>query len=96
MRRILACCVAALLALAGVPLAAQAPAGGDVPRRNGVPDFTGIRVNTPKRGTIPSAFDPATGNYRTVSNARNRNSVDLERDEGVRDRMFGGRVVHIA
>jgi hypothetical protein len=90
MRMFLAFCIAALVTLAGAPLAAQAPAGGDVPRRNGVPDFTGIWVNTPTRGVVPGALDPATGNFRTTANARNgnKNSVDFERDAGVRQRIF--------
>src|SRR5687767_11572176 len=89
-RTILALGVAVIVALASAPLAAQTGGAVQALRRNGVPDFSGIWVATPKRGTAPGAFDPATGNFRTVANGRNgnRNSVDFERDAGMRQRMF--------
>jgi hypothetical protein len=82
------------LSLGVVDLAAQTQASASgqeavqAPRRNGVPDFSGVWVQTPKRGQVPAAFDPATGNYRTTSNNRTGNPVDFERDPGVRQRMF--------
>ena len=51
--------------MSGVAAQAQAQTGGrqgeanaQAPRRNGVPDFSGIWVPTPKRGELPDAFDP--------------------------------------
>ena len=44
---------------------------------------------TPRRGQLPEAFDPQTGNFRTTSdNTRTGNPVDFERDPGIRMRMF--------
>jgi hypothetical protein len=84
------------VASADVAAQAQAAAGRQgesnvqTPRRaNGVPDFSGIWVPTQRRGEVPDAFDPKTGNYRTNSdNTRTGNPVDFERDPGIRMRMF--------
>ena len=80
---------------ADVAAQAQAAAGrqgegtAQPPRRaNGVPDFSGLWVPTQRRGELPDAFDPKTGNYRTTSNNRTGNPVDFERDPGIRMRMF--------
>lgn len=89
--------VLAALWLASGDVAAQAQAAAakpqgtaQTPRRpNGVPDFTGLWVPTQRRGELPDAFDPKTGNYRTTSdNTRTGNPVDFERDPGIRMRMF--------
>lgn len=68
--------------------AQQNAAAAKTPMRNGVPDFSGLWVNTQPRGGLPDAFDPKTGNYRTTSNSRTGNPVDFERDPGIRQRMF--------
>ena len=72
------------------PASAQEGATAQTPRRpNGVPDFSGIWVPTPRRGQLPEAFDPQTGNFRTTAdNTRTGNPVDFERDPGIRMRMF--------
>jgi hypothetical protein len=89
--------ILAALWIASADVAAQAQAGAgrqdesnaQTPRRNGVPDLGGIRVTTQRRGELPDAFDPKTGNYRTTSdNTRTGNGVDFERDPGIRMRMF--------
>ena len=89
--------VLAALWIVSADVAAQAQAAAakqqgtaQTPRRpNGVPDFTGLWVPTQRRGELPDAFDPKTGNYRTTSdNTRTGNPVDFERDPGIRMRMF--------
>jgi hypothetical protein len=90
--------VLAAVWLVSTDIAAQAQAAAgrqsegtvQTPRRaNGVPDFTGLWAPTQRRGELPDAFDPKTGNYRTTSdNTRTGNPVDFERDPGIRMRMF--------
>ena len=73
------------VASADVAAQAQAAAGrqgesnAQTPRRaNGVPDFSGLWVPTQRRGELPDAFDPKTGNYRTnVRQHPNRQSGGL-------------------
>jgi hypothetical protein len=77
--------ICAALWIASADVAAQAEAGAgrqgasnvQTPRRNGVPDFNGIWVATQRRGELPDAFDPKTGNYRNVRQHKNRKSGGL-------------------
>jgi hypothetical protein len=84
------------LVCAGVTAQAQAPAArqdeasAQTPRRpNGVPDFTGIWVQTRRRGdNVPAALDKATGSFTNILKGRTGNPVDFERDSGVRQRVY--------
>jgi len=68
--------------------AAAAAAAVPTPKRpNGVPDFSGIWVQTrPRGGAVPAALDRASGNYTNVLRSRTGSPVDFERDSGVRQR----------
>src|SRR5687767_6568940 len=57
-------------------------------RPNGVPDFTGIWVQTRSRADNIAALDKTTGDYKNVLQGRTGNPVDFERDSGVRERVF--------
>ena len=57
-------------------------------RPNGVPDFTGIWVQTRSRADNIAALDKATGNYKNVLQGRTGNPVDFERDSGVSQRVI--------
>ncbi|MBI4886089.1 MAG: hypothetical protein HY824_03260 [Acidobacteria bacterium] len=57
-------------------------------RTDGVPDFSGIWVQTRRRGeNLPAAFDPKTGSYSNVLRSRTGRPIDFERDSGVRQRV---------
>jgi hypothetical protein len=57
-------------------------------RPNGVPDFTGIWVQTRSRDdNVPAALDTTTGSYKNVLQGRTGNPVDFERDSGVSQRV---------
>jgi hypothetical protein len=94
--------VIAALTLASADIAAQfggPPAPGaaamkeaasrPTPKRpNGVPDFTGIWVQTRSRAdNVPAALDTTTGSYKNVLQGRTGNPVDFERDSGVSQRV---------
>lgn len=58
-------------------------------RANGHPDFSGIWVQTRRRGDqAPAGFDRDTGNFNNVLRNRTNNPVDFERDSGIRQRMI--------
>jgi hypothetical protein len=57
-------------------------------RPNGVPDFTGIWIQTRSRAENIPALDTATGSYTNVLRGRTGNPVDFERDSGVRERVI--------
>lgn len=90
--------VMAAIWLAGADIAAQAqgPAGRQgaassvaTPRRpNGVVDFSGIWVQTQRRGANAPANLEAGGNYSNTLRSRTGNPVDFERDAGIRQRLF--------
>jgi hypothetical protein len=91
------------LGLSSAPVAAQqapAKANGEgaavaTPRTaKGVPDFSGIWVGTQKRGEVPAAFDPTTGNYSTTPPGRTGSPVDFERDPGLRTRLVSNRPIY--
>ena len=66
----------------------QAASAPTPKRASGVPDFSGIWVQTRARGAnVPAAFDPASGSYTNVLRSRTGNPVDFERDSGVRQRV---------
>jgi hypothetical protein len=76
---------------AGAPAAAARQGEGAqvaTPRRpNGHPDFTGIWVQTRRRGDVaPAGLDAGTGSFNQVLRNRTNNPVDFERDSGVRQR----------
>ncbi len=57
-------------------------------RPNGVPDFTGIWVQTRSRADNIAALDKTTGDYKNVLQGRTGNPVDFERDSGVSQRVI--------
>jgi hypothetical protein len=54
-------------------------------RANGAPDFSGIWVPAPRRGTTTGLFSADTG--RLTLRGRTTSPVDFERDSGVRQRV---------
>ena len=70
------------------PASPASPQAAQTPRRpNGVPDFSGIWVQTPRRGQPQGGLlNPATG--RLTLPGRTGNPVDFERDAGFALRRF--------
>jgi hypothetical protein len=95
--------IVAVLTLASGEIAAQGFGGPPPPsaaamkeaasrptpkRPNGVPDFTGIWIQTRSRAENIPALDTVTGSYTNVLRGRTGNPVDFERDSGVRERVI--------